>query len=544
MTKRLIICFCVFCTCALLLFLKIGSIATDEKLLQTANSQSTFSLPFDKTRGQIYDCKLIPFTNNAKSYVASCLPTIENLSDLLHTQTLKASVPIGELIDKGKPFLVKSNFPKSDIPFVDVLTIPSRHDNNSLAQHIIGYTDSNGNGITGIEKAFNDKLNQNSDTSKICYKMDGLRRPLVGIEPTLNYAPTLKDGVVLTIDSRIQQICEEVGRNYLKKGAIVVMEPSTGKLKAVASFPSYDINNLSKAMSDKENSPLINRAFYPYNVGSTFKIVTAAAALSQGISPNTTFECTGEVDVFGQNFKCHKEDGHGNLNMKQAMEVSCNPYFIQLGLELDKEKFRNMALDMSFSKASNFATGLSTQKGYVPTLQELYNPADIANFSFGQGLLMATPVQIAQMVSCVLNNGSTPQAQLIEGYTSNGKVINEKIEPSQQVKCFDEKIASTLKEYLVDCVMETPNQNAKGKYVSSGGKTGTAQTGQYLENGEEILQGWFAGFFPADNPKYVMVVLSENARSGNQDASPVFRMIADKLNEPVYFKPTKKTTSD
>ncbi|MEG0691914.1 MAG: penicillin-binding protein 2 [Oscillospiraceae bacterium] len=540
MSNRLIICFCGFCAASLLLFLRIGAIATDETLQHTANTQSTYSLTFNQTRGQIYDCKLLPFTDNEKSFVASCLPTPENLSSLLQTQSLQSAAPMGDLIDLGKPFLVRSIFPEVNIPFVNMLTIPKRYGDNPLCQHIIGYTDSSGNGVTGIEKAFNDRLAEHSKSSKISYKIDGLRRPLAGVKPTIDYAPILAEGVVLTIDSRIQKICEDIGATHLKKGAIVVMEPSTGKLKAVASFPSYNRNDLSSAMSDTKNSPLINRAFYGYNVGSTFKIVTTAAALTQGISPNTTFECTGELDVSGQKFGCHEKGGHGFLNLKQAMEVSCNPYFIQLGLKLEKEKFRNMALDMSFSKPSIFATGFASQKGYLPTLEELYNPADIGNFAFGQGLLMATPVQIAQMVSCVINGGGTPQAQLIEGYSSNGKLIDEKIEPAPHIKSFDNNVASLIKEYLISCVMEVSNQQAKPTYTTAGGKTGTAQTGQYSESGEEILQGWFAGFFPAEKPEYVVVILSEDAKSGNQDASPIFRLIADKLNEPTVYKESAK----
>ena len=536
MSKRLIICFCSFCLVSLLLLLRVASIATDETLQSTANTQSTLSLTFNQTRGQIYDCKLTPFTDNEQRFVAACLPTPQNFSQLLHSSSLQNTTPMKELIDMGKPFLVRSFSPEVTIPSVELLTIPDRYDERALCQHIIGYTDSSGMGVTGIEKAFDEQLSQNSQSSKISYKVDGIRHPLEGVAPIIDYAPILSEGVVLTIDSRIQQICEDVGNEHIEKGAIVVMEPSTGKLKAVASFPSYTVDSLSSAMSDSENSPLINRAFYSYNVGSTFKIVTAACALTQGISPNITFECTGEIDVLGQKFGCHEKNGHGVINLKQAMEVSCNPYFIELGLLLDKQTFRNMALDMSFSKPSTFATGLSSQSGYLPTIEELYNPADIGNFSFGQGILMATPIQIAQMVSCIVNDGKTPQAQLIEGYTTNGKLIDEKVEVSPPIIGCEASITNLIKSYLISSVMDVSNQQAKPTYTTAGGKTGTAQTGQYSDSGEEILQGWFAGFFPAEQPQYVVVVLSENARSGNQDASPVFRMIADKLNEPTKYK--------
>lgn len=533
MSKRLIAWFSIFCVIAVTLILRLEAIIFDEKLINAAASQSRYTLEFNKTRGQIYDCKLNSFTDTKTEYLASCIPLPENLSLLSASEALKNS-DISALASKGLPFIVESDQPELDIPYVTMLTAQKRYE-KQIAPHIIGYIDKSGKGITGIEKAYDDYLSSLSQKSSITYTVDGLRRPLLGAAADISYAPIITNGVVLTIDTRIQQLCEEIGSRYIKKGAIVVMESQTGKLRAVASFPSYDVNNISAALADEENAPLINRAFCSYSVGSTFKVVTAAAALSQGFPHDTAFECVGSIDVFGQEFGCHKKDGHGMLTLHEALEQSCNPYFIQLGLLLNPQQLLETAVDLSFSKRSELAPNLYTQAGSLPTLADLQSPAAIANLCFGQGALAATPVQIAQMICGITNGGTVPQPQLIEGFTQTGQLIDEVLEPSPGIIAFNPVIAATIKSDLIDCVMEVADQNAKPQYVSAGGKTGTAQTGQFDENGNELLAGWFAGFFPAESPKYTVAVLAENSISGNRDASPVFAEIADRLYAPIVF---------
>lgn len=532
MSRRLILSFCGFAIMFFTLVLRLGSICTNAALAQAGVSRSSYTINFNKTRGQIYDCKMNALTDLKTEYIAACLPAPENLKTL---SEFSQDENTAKLIEEGRPFLISCNEKNSDIPLVEVLTVQKRYE-KQLAPHIVGYLNSAGEGVTGIEKAYNDKLLENSQESSITYTVDGMRRPLLGEKPEISYAPILTEGVVLTIDSRIQELCEKVGEKLLNKGAIVVMEPQTGKLKAVASFPSYDVSSLADAVGDSENSPLINRAFCAYNVGSIFKIVTAAAAISQGISPFMQYECNGGVDVFGQVFGCHELSGHGVLDMKAGLEVSCNPYFIELGLMLNPQVLIDMAHDLSFAKRTELAPGLYTAAGNLPDLQELASPAAIANISFGQGSLTATPVQAAQMLCSVLNGGATPFPQLVEGFTEKGKLIDEPISQAPPMRAMSSKTAKLLKEYLVSCVMETPDQKAKPQYVSAGGKTGTAQTGQFNEDKSEKLQGWFVGFFPADNPKYVVSVVAEDAKSGNSSASPVFAAIADELYAPVKFE--------
>jgi penicillin-binding protein 2 len=528
----------VFACCLLLfsiLFLRIGSLVQDEKLATAGAKQSSYTLTLNQTRGYIYDCNLQPLVNTTTDYAATVLPTAKNMVEIMQNDVLVKPNNIDKLMQKGKPFLLKSNLSYVNVPDVTVYPVSNRYtQKNQLAQHVLGYTDSSSTkGVSGIELAYNDVLSSKTEPSKITYQLDALGKPLLGAKPIIALAPERKDGVVLTLDSRIQKICEEAGARYLKKGAVVVMDPYTGALKAVASFPSYSPSAIATAMNDKENSPLVNRAFSAYSVGSTFKIATTAAALTAGIDPETTFYCNGKTEVLDVTFKCHEAKGHGKLDLKSAMAVSCNPYFIQLGLKLDPQKFLNMISDLSFGKPTQLYGNYKTASGTLPTINELQSPAAVGNLSFGQGILTATPIQVAQMMSSVVNKGNTSFANLVVGTTPNGKSITYTQSEAYPIKAMSEQVANQIKEDLISAVMDTPNQNAKPSYTTAGGKTGTAQTG-VIVNGNEICQGWFAGFFPADKPKYVVAVLCENARSGNQDASPVFKEIADAMSIPNY----------
>ncbi len=539
MEKRLIAAFSLFTLTAFLLFFRVGILSSEDTLAQTAHAQSSYTLTIERTRGQIYDCRMLPLVGEEQVYTAACLPLPENslsLPGLLHMERRDAET----LLREGKPFLAECEPEAGELPGVQVFPVTRRYSDSQIAQHILGYLDSSGKGVTGVEKAFEQLLSRSSRESTITYWLDGRGAPLAGTETSVSLAPAPTAGVVLTIDRRIQQVAEEVGRELLPRGAIVVMEPSTGKIRALASFPEYSWSSLEQAVSDGEGQPLLNRAFLPYNVGSTFKIVTAAAALEQGLPSSWEYTCGGYIQIVDQVFRCHDLAGHGILDLKEALEVSCNPYFIQMGQELDREKLLETARNFSFGKLSTFAEGFSSSRGNLPAPGELSSPAALGNLAFGQGTLLATPIQIAQMVCAVVNGGETPSASLIEGITENGLLVEERQQSPAPVRAMSPRTARRLQEYLTSCVMEVENQRAKPQYVTAGGKTGTAQTGRFKEDGEELLQGWFAGFFPAEEPRYVVAVLAEDARSGNQDASPVFREIADRLSAPVVLPPLEE----
>ena len=251
MNKRLVTVFCSFALAAVLLFLRVGSISTSAQLAQTATAQSSYSLTFGQTRGMIYDCRMLPLVDETEGYIAACLPTPENMSALLHSSAFVGDV--SALMESGRPFLVKCLLPEVDIPGVKVFPVRERTASGQLARHIVGYTDSDGAGLTGMEKAFNTYLSKDMPSSSVSYEVDGTRAPLPGVEPEVSLAPEATKGVVLTIDKRVQEAVEKAGSKYLKKGAVVVMEPATGKIRGIASFPQYDTTNLAAAVKDEEN---------------------------------------------------------------------------------------------------------------------------------------------------------------------------------------------------------------------------------------------------------------------------------------------------
>lgn len=527
MKKRLIAVFCAFCVMVSLLYVRLSALSTSKELAQAAQKQSSKTLTVSTVRGQIYDRRYQPLVNRETVYRASVLPQPENFDAVLGAVDASRREDVLKLLQQGDPFVIEVNKALLGVPGVQTFQVPQRYQDNQTAAHIVGYLNGDGAGASGIEAAYDDLLTENAVSATISYTLDGMGRELAGAQPTVTNPPAGTGGVVLTIDRDLQQIVEKAG-SQLKRGAILMLEPATGKIRAAASFPAFSPNNLAKSIKDEENAPMINRAFCAYSVGSTFKISTAAAALEQGVSRSLRYTCTGVIDVKGQKFKCHKLAGHGTLDMAGAMEESCNPYFINLALGLDKERLVAQASDLSFGKSYDLAPGMRTQPGYLPTQSELFNPADVANFSFGQGKLTATPLQVGLMMCSVLNGGRTPRASLVEGETTDGKTLSHAQEDSATLQAMSAQTASTIKQFLVDAVMVRENQNAKPDTVSAGGKTGTAQTGRFVD-GVEMVQAWFAGFFPADQPKYVVVVLVEDGDFGNTSASPIFRQIADEV---------------
>jgi penicillin-binding protein 2 len=508
MSKRLIFLFCTFCIISSFLYLRIASISLSSELKDVSSNQNSFSLDISVNRANIYDYKMNSLVNITPRTFAAVLNN--NLD--------------------SKPYVIDATN-NEKIPNSKIFKVFDRYNDNQLAPHVIGYLDNlQKNGVTGIEANYNEFLEEYKAVTKISYFTNGQGKIMNNYPPVIKTPKVPAAGVVLTLDKKIQDICEQAGKDAINKGAIVVMEPNSGKLRAIASFPKFSPNNLTASVNDKENSPMINRALLPFNVGSTFKIVTVAAALEKKISPDFTHDCTGKIQIGDKVFKCHNLKGHGVLNMEQAIVESCNPYLVSLGQAVGSDRLVQMAKDMGFSKGYKLTDNIVTQKGTLPSASQIKNAGDLANLSFGQGELMATPVQIAQMISCVVNDGKTPTPSLIEGLTTDKKVLFDRLKETEKTFALNSENAKKIKNFLISAVCTADDVKSNPKLVSSGGKTATAQTGQFVGK-KEIVNAWFAGFFPADTPKYVVVVLVENGKSGNSSAGPIFAKIADEITK-------------
>ena len=474
------------------------------------------------TEGTIYDRNMKPLVNSEYKYIAVAVPYGIDRDKIIDFAVDREK--FSEDFEKGEPFVFEctENIPES--ASLTVFEIPERYSENQTANHVVGYK-SQGVGVTGIEYAYNKILRNSDSENSVSYSIDGFGRVLIGEGKRVKRSTADKTGVVSTLDTDIQKICESAVKGC-KKGAVIVSDVKTGDILALVSFPDYSVADLENALDD-ENCPLINRALYSYSVGSIFKMITSCEAINEGLE-NYIYFCKGFTDIEGQNFNCHKADGHGMQNMTKAVTNSCNTYFINLSKYLNVQSFRNLAYSFGFGKEIFLCSGMTASAGVLPSERELSVPAEFANFSFGQGRLTATPLQINRMTCAIANGGKLPEMRIIKGITADGKrVANEK--SPQFSRVIDRKTADKLKKMMISAVKDGENSNAKTFRTQTGAKTSTAQTGRFDDNGEELCHAWITGFFPAKNPLYAVTVLVEDGGYGNDSSAPVFREIADKI---------------
>lgn len=490
-----------------------------------ANQQSTYTLEVSQSRGMIYDCQGQSLVNDSFHYMAAVLPNNESAATL-RSQFASADL-WREKMNSRVPFLTEVNTDAVRGEGVEVFSVPDRYSMDYTAPHIVGYVDADGVGQTGIERIFNDFLKSVGEKVKVRYQIDAMGRALSGNGIEILQEGNRSDGVVLTLYKGLQQACERILSGAEVNGAIVVMDLADGGLRAVASAPGFDPRNVAGSMNNPD-SPLVNRAFGAYAVGSTFKLLVAATALEQGVSPEQTYVCSGWLDINGQIFKCNQLAGHGEIDMEQAITHSCNCYFIQLAQQIGAQNLRDMAVRFGFSKADLLADTLQTASGNLPDAQQLENSAELANFGFGQGLLTATPIQICKMIATIADGGKLLSPYLVQGIYLGGALQQETSFSANRV--ISEKTANLLRKFMQTVVVEGSGQLAIPKTGGAGGKTASAQTGIYDEKEEEIVHAWFGGFYPAEDPQFAIVVFVENGQSGNRVAAPLFAQVADSLS--------------
>ena len=521
----------------LVVFYRLYYISQNDEFAMVSDKQSSYILNICDQRGMIYDCKFRPLVNNKEKFIASVIPTSDTIAALLQNIDEEDKKEVETKIQEGKPFLVKVKDYNIYQEGIDIISIKERYEEGQLAPHIIGYINGDGKGVCGIEKAYDKYLRDNINKIRIKYKVNALKNDYSQSLPIIDYGDREnKRGVVLTIDKQIQSIVERAGRK-IKKGAIVVMDVQSGEIRGLASMPKYDPNCVERYLGD-EDSPMLNRAFCSYNVGSTYKLLVSCAALEEDYNKFINFKstCLGYKQISSNIFKCHFLPGHGTIGMSRALEISCNPYFIDLAINIGAMNILSLSKEVGFGREDIFAKGICTDKGSLPKKEDVSTASDVANLGFGQGKLMATPIQIAKMISMIANDGYLVTPKIVRGKSDKeGKKI-EREENFLQTKIISTKTARTMKNMMISVVENGSGKNGKPDMGGAGGKTASAQTGHYEEiNGayKEIIHAWFAGFFPADVPKYVIVVIEEGGESGSEVSAPIFKEIADQINKTV-----------
>ena len=533
MHKRLIALF------ASVLFAFSGIIArvyrlTEQGYAEVAEEQSSLTITVATARGTLYDRNLTALTNAGSHYAAGVISTPEALAALSESMTAEAWESVREQLESGKPAVLTSDeaFPLAN--GIRQFVVPQRY-GGGLAAHVIGYVGADGRGVCGAELALEEVLSKASGKLTVTYRTDGTGSVLTGseviVENTLNRATA---GAALTIDSRMQAMLETVAGERISRGAAVVLDIESGDILAMASYPDYDPTDLTAYLDDKD-SPLFDRTTAAYNCGSVFKIVTAMAALERGTTAATSFTCAGALQVGSNRIKCHHILGHGTLDLFGAFRESCNPYFIQLAHLGGAASLYRYASLLSFDSPLFLMNGWQTARATLPQETELLQATRLANVSIGQGDLLATPLHVAAMTACVARGGSYLRPNLYLGTVdTQGNLTRAAADPPSRI-C-SEQTAATLRQMMQEVVSDGTGTAAAPSVGTAAGKTGTAETGWRTDDGSTMVHSWFTGYYPAEDPQYVITVLAENGSNTDEATAPVFAALCDRLYRMGYVK--------
>lgn len=420
--RRIKFVFAVFAALMTLLAARVWYIqaACGGELSEAAVSQYEIAIEGLDTRGMILDRNLKPLTGGTKQYyyIISKRRGGEELEELMKEaggrQLAKASsayyVYRTEKYSDEINAILKSKYGAY------VFQSQSRYADEQTACHLLGYLNKDENrGVSGLELAYQDELS--GDGSVLTVWADGAGNIIRGIAPSVKTAKAVEAdssspkamkarSVVTSIDRRVQRVCEKALKGAGEGGAAVVMNCRTGEIIAWASYPDFNPNDIAAYLKGEGDCLIDKVSQGAYAPGSVFKIITAAAAIESGVCDETQiFRCDGEVTIGGVTLKCTaaEEEGHGELNMSQAMACSCNCYFAKLGQLTGSAEI--------IKTAEKFGLGREVMQGYpgetpgnIPSEDEL-GPWDITNISIGQGEILATPLQIAKMTAVVAGGG-------------------------------------------------------------------------------------------------------------------------------------------
>ena len=520
--KRAVVCFFIITALLMSCVMRVAVISQSD-YGEAAAKQSGYRISVCGIRGTIYDCNMLPVTNQKSRIMAAVSPTPEAIVAIsAELEGAEKERVLGEL-KNGKPAVCEV---KKEINAGGVIctTVYENTSSDMPAEHIIGYVNGENHGVSGLQAAYDELLYSGSCVEAV-FSSNGRGKLLYGVDPYFeNDLAEVNSGVVTTLDINIQNaVCNAADK--IERGAVVVADSYTNEIKAMVSKPGFDATDVSKYLNSAD-SPLLNRALASYSVGSAFKPCVAAAAIENNLG-NFTFECTGKTHIIDRDFRCHKRDGHGMMNLRTALAQSCNCFFYNFAIKLGAEPIYKTARNLSFDGNIKIADNIETSSGILPELQDISeNAALLANLSIGQGKLMLSPVAMLNLYSAIASDGSYNLPCIVKGTLTDGSL--KKYEGSKKTKVMSEKTAQLLRSYLASVVTEGTGTDAKPSSCTAAGKTATAQTGRFDENGREINNGWFCGFFPAEKPKYTVIVMTEG--KSEISAASVFSAVADGIN--------------
>ncbi|MFL6588599.1 MAG: penicillin-binding protein 2 [Chthoniobacterales bacterium] len=467
------------------------------------------------------------------------LELVQNLSEK-ESDALKSRLPAGMAL---RPWYVRV-YPggRTAGQIVGYTGRTGRNPDGIIDNHEVLWPETEGR--EGLEQTFNQVLTGKHGEYKITFDKDGRKT-----SEKITTPPVPGHTVVTTLDLHLQALAEKALEAKAKRGAIVIVEPNTGDILAMASWPTYDPNAFTptisaekfKALQDDPDIPLLPRAFRSsYPPGSTFKVAVGFAALESGtVRSDDEYNCVPAITIGNVTFHNWKKTDRGALNFVEAMTESCDTWFYQVGIKTGAEPIIEWAQRLGFGTKCGIPLRGEVD-GRVPNDQymkathgrKLLN-GDIANLSIGQGDTQATPLQMAQAMAIVGNGGTLYQARLVQQVqTVDNEIVTAfQVREKKTIGASADTMAQmrTAMVNAVNGAAGTAHQ-ASLESVSVAGKTGTAQWGP---KNKERTAAWFAGFVPAERPQYAFAALYEgdvgSAAHGGSAAAPMIGMILKDL---------------
>ncbi len=400
-----------------------------------------------------------------------------------------------------------------------------RYSSENLLTHLIGYIKtSENNGVSGIEKSMNEELKNSNENYLSVFKAGTNNKGLGYIKGSIEEFSDEADSshLKLTIDKSIQKNIEGIMDKEENPSAVVISDVQTGEVLGLCSRPNFNQNNIS-SYADSVNGELQNRALsVTYPPGSVFKLVVLYAALENNvIDENYKYNCSGSTKIGTSNetLNCNEKKSHGNQTLEQALANSCNCAFYDIAKRVGTEKIFEAIKTLHLDESVDL--GIDEEKTF-----DISDEIALSNLAIGQSNIEFTPLQINQMTQIIANNGTYMPLYIYDSIIDNDKNTIKEYKANK-----DSETISPYTMIRIKSMMEEVADVGTAKILSDldgacGVKTGTAQSSL---NGECISHGWITGYYPRDNPKYVITIVVEGTKDSSKSATPIFREICENL---------------
>ncbi len=413
---------------------------------------------------------------------------------------------------------------------------------DELASKVLGFTGGDNQGIIGLEVVYEEVLEGEAGTILTVTDAKGIEVDEAGER---RIEPIPGNDLSISLDRNIQEYATQLAEQAMATKeadgvSIIVMNPQNGEIYAMVNVPEFDLNNpyelpegTDENISAEEKQNLLNGIWRngcindTYEPGSTFKIITAAAGLEEGVvTPQSTFSCPGFIVVDDRKIRCHKVAGHGSQDFVHATMNSCNPVFISVGLRLGVDNYYKYF--EQFGLKDKTGIDLPGEAGTIMHKKENMGNVELATVAFGQSFQI-TPIQLLTTASSIINGGNriTPHFG-VEALDAEGNVVETFTYPVEE-GIVSEETSATMRSILELVVSEGSGINGKVEGFRVGGKTATSQT---LPRGSGKYISSFVGFAPADDPQVIAIAIVNNPQGvyyGGQVAAPIVRQLFENI---------------